>query len=382
MGLLKFTEEHELFRDTVRKFIEKEIRPHAEAWEEAGRTPRALWKMCGDLGFLGISYPEEVGGMGAEFTYNYIFAEEMGHCGSPGVATGLAVQTDMATPALAEYGNKFLKENYLKPAIRGDMICSIAVTEPNCGSDVAGLATRAVRDGDSYVINGRKTFITNGTQADFITLLARTSDKPGHHCFSLFIVPTKTKGFSVGKVLKKISHPSSDTAEIVLQDVRVPKDHLIGEEGEGFIYQMRQFQYERIAGIANAVGSMKRGYQLTKKYCSERETFGKPLIQRQVVQHKLAEMYAEIILLESLAHKCVSLALEKQDLTRDVTVLKLMGGQAKLRVLEQCVQLHGGYGLMHEYEIARLYRDSKLTTIGGGATEIMLEIIAKLEGLR
>ncbi|MEQ1877793.1 MAG: acyl-CoA dehydrogenase family protein [Bdellovibrionia bacterium] len=382
MSLLEFTPEHEAFRDSVRKFIDKEIRPFAEQWEEAGKTPRSVWKRCGELGFLGISYPEDVGGLGAEFIYNYIFSEEMSRCGSPGVATGLAVQTDMATPALAEYGNKFLKEKYLKPAIAGDMICSIAITEPNCGSDVAGIQTRAVRDGDDYVINGRKTFITNGTQADFITLLARTSDKPGHHCFSLFVVPTKTRGYSVGKVLKKICHPSSDTAEIVLQDVRLSKDHLIGEEGEGFIYQMRQFQFERLAGVANAIGMMKRGYELTKQYCKERETFGKPLIQRQVVQHKLAEMYAEITTIESLAHKCVALAQAKKDFSRECTVLKLKGARAKVAVLEECVQLHGGYGLMHEYEVSRLYRDAKLTTIGGGSNEMMLEIIGKMEGLR
>lgn len=382
MSMIEFTPEHEAFRDSVRKFIEKEIRPNAELWEEAGRTPRSVWKGCGELGFLGISYPEEAGGLGADFTYNYIFSEEMGRCGSPGVATGLAVQTDMATPALVEYGNKFLKEKYLKPAIAGDMICSIAITEPNCGSDVAGIQTRAVRDGDDYVINGRKTFITNGTQADFLTLLARTSDKPGHHCFSLFVVPTKMKGFSVGKVLKKICHPSSDTAEIVLQDVRLSKDYLIGEEGEGFIYQMRQFQYERLAGVANAIGMMKRGYELTKKYCQERETFGKPLIQRQVVQHKLAELFAEITLIESLALRCVHMIQQKQDVSKLVTVLKLKGARAKVCVLEECVQLHGGYGLMHEYEVSRLYRDAKLTTIGGGSNEMMLEILGKMEGLR
>src|SRR6185295_13210568 len=307
MALLHFTEEHELFRDSVRKFVEKEIRPHAEQWEVDGRTPRSVWKKCGELGFLGISYPEDVGGMGAEFIYNYIFAEEMGRCGSPGVATGLAVQTDMATPALAEHGSTFLKDQFLKPAISGDMICSIAVTEPGCGSDVAGLRTTAKRDGDSYVIRGRKTFITNGTQADFLTLLAHTSEGKGHHHYSLFIIPTKSKGFSVGRLLRKVSHLSSDTAEILLEDVRVPKEHLIGQEGEGFIYQMKQFQYERLAGIANAIGMMKRGYELTKKYCTERETFGQPLLSRQVIQHKLAEIFAEITLIESLAHKCVLL---------------------------------------------------------------------------
>ncbi len=378
---VEFTSDHEIFRDSVKKFIEKEIRPFAETWEIQGRTPRSLWKKCGEMGFLGISYPDSVGGMGADFLYNYIFAEEMAKCGSPGVATGFAVQTDMATPALAEHGNPLLIENFLKPAISGDMICSIAVTEPGCGSDVAGVQTRAVLDGNDYVINGQKTFITNGTQADFITLLARTNDKPGHHCFSLFVVPTKISGFSVGKVLRKISHLSSDTAEIVLQDVRVPKNHLIGQEGEGFIYQMEQFQFERLAGMANAIGMMKRGYELTKKYVSMRETFGKPLVERQVVQHKLADMYAEIILIETLALRCVELAQKKENFSKLVTVLKLKGAQAKIRVLEECVQLHGGYGLMHEYEVARLYRDSKLAGIGGGANEIMLEIIAKMEGL-
>ncbi len=373
--------ELDLFRNSVRDFVNKEIRPHVEKWEAQGFTPRNIWKKCGDLGFLGIPYEEKYRGLAANFSYSFIFTEEMAQCGSLGVALGLAVQTDMATPALAEKGSAELKEKYLRPSISGEMIGAIAVTEPNCGSDVAGLQTKAVLQGDNYILNGTKMFITNGTQADYFTVLARTSDQPGHRSFSLFIVPSGLSGVTKSKVLKKVCHLSSDTAEIVFSNVKVPKANRIGEENQGFIYQMQQFQYERLAACVQMLGVMKRCYSLTKEYVKSRNLFGKNLNEFQLTRHKLAQMAAEIQTIEALALQCTEKANRKEEFTREVSILKLMAAQAQQRVTEECVQLHGGYGLMAEYEVARYFRDSKLAGIGGGSNEVMKEIIAKLEGL-
>ena len=379
--MIKFNEEHELFRKTVREFINKEIRPNVEQWESQGLTPRHVWSRCGDLGFLGLPFSIKSGGAGAEYTFSMIFTEEMAQCGSLGVALGLAVHTDMATPSLHEHGSEALKEKFLRPSIEGKLIGAIAVTEPNCGSDVAGLNTRAEKKGDYYLLNGTKMFITNGTQADFFTTLARTKDETGHKCFSLFIVPASLAGVRRSKVLKKICHLSSDTAEIIFDNVKVPKDNLIGEENRGFIYQMEQFQYERLAASVQMLGVMKRCYSLTKEYVKSRTVFGNNLNELQVTKHKLAQMAAEIKMVESLCHGCVEFANAKKEFTKEVSMLKLLAAQAQQRVTEECTQLHGGYGLMSEYEVARYFRDSKLASIGGGSNEIMKEIIAKMEGL-
>lgn len=379
--MLELTREHKLFRDTVRAFVEKELRPHALEWELEGKAPRLVWSRCGELGFLGMAYPEEYGGTDTgDYFYNMILAEELAQCGSAGISMGIAVQTDMATPALAMHGNEFLKREYLAPAIRGEMICAIAVTEPGCGSDVAGLQTRAVKEGENYVLNGTKTFITSGSQADFLTLLARTDTDAGYRSYSLFVVPTSLPGVSNDRVLRKTCYPSSATAEIVLDDVRVPKENLIGEEGLGFHYQMAQFQYERLSAAFGMLGIMKRCYALTKEYILYREVFGRKLSQMQVTQHKMAQMLTEITAVESLGHRCVESVNRSLDVTREASMLKLFAAQAQQRVTEECVQLHGGYGLMEEYEVARYFRDSKLAGIGGGSNEVMKNIIAKMEG--
>ncbi|MBT3982727.1 MAG: acyl-CoA dehydrogenase [Bacteriovoracaceae bacterium] len=379
--MLGLTEEHKIFKKTVADFVKNEIRPYVETWEEEGKTPRSLWKKCGELGFLGINYPEEYGGMNADYNFTVIFHQEMGKCDSCGTALGISVQTDMATPALVKHGNEFLKETYLKPAISGDMICSIAVSEPDHGSDVAAIETRARKEGADWIINGAKTFITNGTQADWITLLARTSDAPGYQGLSLFVVPTNIPGYSTGRVLKKTCYNSSDTAEIIFEDVRVSEDHLIGKEGMGFVYQMEQFQKERLAGCVLALGAMKRCYELTKRYITERKAFGKPLFKLQTISHKMAQMISEIKLIENSVFACAMKANAGIDFTKDVSMLKLITAQSQMRVMEECVQIHGGWGLMHEYPVARYFRDAKLTGIGGGTNEIMKEIIAKMEGL-
>lgn len=373
--------EKDLFRKTVKDFVEAEIRPNVEAWESNGSTPRSVWKRCGELGFLGITYPEKYGGLGLDFNYSLIFTEEMAQCGSLGVALGLAVQTDMATPALSEFGSEELKKRFLAPSISGDLIGAIAVTEPNCGSDVAGIQTRARDKGDHYLLSGTKMFITNGKQADYFTTLARTSDQMGHRCFSLFVVPANLPGVNRGKILKKVCHLSSDTAEIIFQDVKLPKNLRIGEENQGFIYQMKQFQFERLAASVQMLGVMKRCYLLTKEYVATRNLFGKNLSEFQLTRHKLAQMAAEIMAIESLCLLCSEKASQRLDFTKEVSMLKLVAAQAQQRITEECVQLHGGYGLMSEYEVARYFRDSKLAGIGGGSNEVMREIISKMEGL-
>ncbi len=372
--------EHDLFRKTVRDFVNAEIRPHAEAWEEAGYTPKSLWKRCGEMGFLGINYSEAYGGMGLDYHYTAILAEELSACGSPGVAMGLLVQSSMATPALAERGSEYLKKTYLAPAIRGEIVMSIAVTEPGAGSDVAGLSTRAVLDGEVYVLNGRKMFITNGSQANVVVVLARTEkDGPPHRQFSLLVVPKGTPGFSAGKPLKKTCYPSSDTAELIFDNVRVPQKNRIGEAGKGFMYQMAQFQVERLVAVCMSLGMMKRAYALTKRYIGEREIFGKRLSGYQVTQHKMVQMASEIFVFEQAVKACVAQANQGGDFTREVSMIKLIGAQLVQRVAEECVQLHGGYGLMSEYEVARYFRDAKLMGIGGGSNEVMKEIISKME---
>jgi citronellyl-CoA dehydrogenase len=379
--MIGLTEEHKIFQKTVRDFVDREIRPYVAEWEAAGRTPREFWKKCGELGFLGINYAEEFGGMNADHTYTAIFHQEMGQCGSCGVALGIAVQTDMATPALAKHGNPFLKEKYLAAAIRGDMICALGVTEPDRGSDVAAMSTKAFKKGDSWVISGAKTFITNGIQADFVTLLARTNERPGFAGLSLFVVPTNLPGFSRGKILKKTCYFASDTAELILDGVEVSSQHLIGEEGQGFIYQMEQFQFERLAACLLSLGGIKRSYRLTKKFIHERSAFGMLLAKMQVTRHKMAQMRAEIQMIENSVYACVMKANMGIDFTKDVSMLKLVAAQMQQRILEECVQIHGGCGLMEEYEVARYFRDSKLFGIGGGTNEIMKEIICKYEGL-
>jgi citronellyl-CoA dehydrogenase len=379
--MIQLTDEQKLFKKTVKDFVEKEIRPYVEEWEEAGVTARSLWKKCGTLGFFGVRYPEAVGGMNGDFTYSSILFQELAKCGSAGVALGLSVQAEMATPAIADQGSDYLKKTYLIPAIQGDMICAIGVSEPDHGSDVAAIETRATKQGSNWVIQGRKTYITNGTQADFITLLARTNDKPGYAGLSLFVAPTHLPGFSRGKILKKTCYLASDTAEIVFDNYVLPEQNLIGQEGRGFLYQMKQFQFERLVACHLGLGVMKRAYELTKRFIHERIAFGQPLVKMQTIRHKMAQICADIELIENSVDACVQLANQGVDFTKQVSMLKLSMAQTQQRVLEECVQIHGGAGLMCEYEVARYFRDSKLAGIGGGTNEIMKEIIAKMEGM-
>lgn len=376
-----FTKEHEQVRRAVREFVDKEINPHVDEWEEAECAPlHDIFKKMGTLGFLGIRYDPKYGGEGLDYWYETVLLEELARIDCGGIPMAIAVQTNMATPAIDEFGSEYLKETYLKPAVHGDMVAAIAVTEPDAGSDVAAIKTTARREGDHYVLNGSKTYITNGTQADFLTLLARTSDAPGYHSFSLFVVPTHLPGFSVSRKLKKIGMRSSDTAEIFFDDMKIPSENLIGTEGEGFIHQMMQFQHERFSALPMSYMVSRKMIMDTVEYLKQRVVFGKPLISKQVLRHRLAQWLAETESLQQLTYHIVRMKMEKLDVTREVSMAKLLGGQLINKVTDGCLQMYGGMGLMEEMKVSRAFRDARLISIGGGANEIMSEIITKTMG--
>ena len=378
---MEFTADHQLFRASIRGFVEREIVPYVDQWESDGIFPaHELFKKLGAAGFLGLEYDPAFGGQGADHSYTVIFAEELGRAGCGGVPMAITVQTDMATPALHRFGDAALKERFLVPALQGDMVASIAVTEPDAGSDVAGLRTRAVRDGDEWVINGTKLYITNGTQADWLCVLARTSDEGGYRGMTLIVVPSDTPGFSVSRKLDKLGNWSSDTAELSFVDVRVPVANTIGEIGRGFQQQMLQFQNERMVAAYSAIGGMERALERTVAYLSQRQVFGKPLIANQHVQFELAELSAEVDLLRHYNYACAEAYLRGEDTTRFASIAKLKAGRLVRRVADTCLQFHGGIGYMEETWTARYFRDSRLLSIGGGADEVMLRVLARLEG--
>jgi citronellyl-CoA dehydrogenase len=376
-----FNKDHEMVRKAVREFVEKEINPYMEEWEARGEAPlHELFKKMGDLGFLGIRYDPKYGGQGLDYWYDTVFLEELGRINGSGIPVAIAVQTHMSTPAIAEYGSEYLKETYLKPAIAGDAVTAIAVTEPDAGSDVAAIKTTAQRQGDDFVINGSKTYITNGTQADFLTLLARTSDDPGYGAFSLFVVPTDLPGFKVSKKLDKLGLRSSDTAELFFDNLKVPVKNLIGQVGQGFIYQMQQFQHERFAAIPMSYVSAEETIAMTVEHIKKRIVFGKPLIARQVLRHRLADWQTEIECLRQLTYHIVRMKEAGLDVTREVSMGKLFAARTVQKIADGCLQMYGGLGYMAEMSISRCFRDARLVSIGGGADEIMNEIIAKMEG--
>ena len=375
-----FDDTHKAFRASIKKFVDKEINPFMDEWEEKTVPLHDLFKKMGDLGFLGIRYDTRYGGQGLDYWYETVLLEELGHIHGMGVPTAIAVQTNMATPAIAAYGNEYLKETYLKAAIAGDMVSAIAVTEPDAGSDVFAIRTRAVKDGDSYIINGSKTYITNGTQADFLTLLARSGDDQGYHSFSLFVVPTNLPGFSVSKKLDKVGLRSSDTAELFFDNVKVPAENLIGFEGEGFIYQMQQFQHERFAVLPGTYVCVQDMIDMTVQYLRQRVVFGKPLITKQVLRHRLAGWLMKNECLKQLSYHIVRMKMKGLDVTREISMGKLFAGQLISEVASGCLQMFGGMGFMNETLISRYFRDSRIMSIGAGADEVMCEIIARMEG--
>ena len=377
-----FTQEHEELRRSLRKFVQSEIDPFADEWEDAGIFPaHELFKKAGAMGFLGISKPEAYGGLGLDYSYSMIAAEEWGRALAGGVATALGVQTDMATPALAKHGSDELRSAFLAPAISGEMVACVGVSEEGAGSDVASIRTRAVRDGDDYVINGSKMWITNGVQADWMCLLANTSDGQPHRNKSLIIVPMKTRGVSVARKLRKLGLHASDTAQIFFDNVRVPVRNRIGEEGRGFVYQMEQFQEERLYAAAKAVSMLETAIAITVDYVRERKAFGKALIDMQTIQHKLAAMHSEVEALRAITWTAVDHYVTGGDVTEKASIAKYLAGKLALDIPTACLQFWGGQGYMWESRISRIMRDIRLTAIGGGANEIMLQVIAKQMGL-
>ncbi len=378
---MKFTEEHDMLRNTVRKFVENEINPHVDEWEKEGIFPaHEVFKKAGELGLLGLNRPEEYGGSALDYSYNIVYAEELGtaHCG--GVPMAMGVQSDMATPALAQFGSDELRREYLTPVIAGDQVCCVGVSEATAGSDVANIQTFARKDGDDYVISGSKLWITNGMQADWMCALVNTSDGHPHQNKSLIIVPMDAEGVTRARKLDKLGMRSSDTAEIYFDEVRVPQSNRIGDEGAGFIYQMLQFQEERLWGSANVLRGLEKAVADTIEYTGNRRAFKKSILDNQVVHFRLAELSTEIELLRSLVYRATEEYVAGENVTRLASMAKLKAGRLAREVSDSCLQYWGGMGFMWETHIARLYRDLRLLSIGGGADEIMLGIICKIDG--
>lgn len=377
---MQFTAEHRALGETVKRFCEQEINPYVKEWEAAEIFPaHEVFKKMGKLGLLGVKYDTAYGGMGLDFSYSMVVAEELGAIPCGGVPMAIGVQTDMCTPALHRFGSDELKKEYLAPAIAGDMVGCIGVSEAGGGSDVAALKTTARTEGDDYVINGSKMWITNATQADWCCLLANTSEGPVHSNKSLIIVPMDAKGITTQKI-KKIGMNSSDTAQIFFDNVRVPRRNLIGTEGAGFMMQMIQFQEERLYGAANSLKMLDKLIDLTIEYCKERHTFGSPLINNQVIHFRLAELRTEVELLRSLTYRAVEEYVQGKDVTKLASMAKLKCGRLIREVADSCLQYWGGMGFTYDNPISQAYRDGRLVSIGGGADEIMLGIICKFEG--
>ena len=385
-----YTEEHELFRKQVRSFVEKELAPNADQWEEDELFPNWVFKRAGELGILGAHYPEDVGGGGGDYWFSAAKAEELVRIGSAGVGMGLLVQSDMATPCINDLGTKEQKEEFLAPALRGEKIAALGVSEPGAGSDVAGLRTTAKKVGGDYVLNGSKTYITNGTRADFVTLLAKTNPEAGARGCTFFLVPTKTKGFSVSKKLKKIGNHASDTAELSFDEMRIPKRYLLGEENQGFMYLMQNFQTERLIASTSCTSGLRIAIDEAIAYGRDRKAFGKPIIKREYWQHKFVDLLTKVEAGQALSYKAAEAYNEEKhvakgpisfDTVKLISMAKIYVGELSSEVIDQCLQFHGGAGYVEEYHIARAWRDQRLIRIGGGTTETMRYYVAKLLGL-
>src|SRR5712664_3597138 len=369
-----------MFRATVRAFVEREVMPHVEAWEAAGRIDKAIFRRMGELGLLGVEYDEKYGGAGADVLTTAVLCEAMARARCASLAMAVGVHTDMASPHLYWTGSEALKEKYLPDICRGRALCCIAVTEAGGGSDVAAIRTRAVRDGDHYVLNGSKMFITNGAQADLYFVAARVEQGDAshrHRGISMFLVERETPGFSVSRTLDKMGMRASDTAELSFADMRVPAENLLGREGVGFYEVMRVFQRERLVAGLHAFAMAERALEDTIAYVRERQAFGGPLSDKQAVRHKLAEMATDIEAGRWLTYAAWQKYAAGEDAVREVSMVKLFTAEMVNRVAYGCVQLHGGYGYMREYPVERFARDARLMTIGGGTSEIMKDIIAK-----
>jgi citronellyl-CoA dehydrogenase len=376
------THEHKELYRTVKKFVQDEINPHVPEWEAAGIWPaHEIIKKMGDLGFLGICRPVEYGGLGLDYSYEVMFAQALGNCHCGSVPMGIGVQTDMATPALARFGSPALKKEYLEPAIKGDVVVSIAVSEAGAGSDVANIKTTARKEGGDYVINGSKMWITNGTQADWACMLVNTSEGKVHQNKSLLIVPMDAKGIDRKTKLDKLGMRASDTAMIFLDNVRVPQRNLVGQEGMGFMYQMLQFQEERLFGAASSIDGKINIINETIEYTRQRQAFGQSVLDNQYVHFRLAELRTEAEALKAMVYQATEEYVAGRDATMLASMCKLKAGRIAREITDSCLQFWGGQGFMWETHVARAYRDTRLMSIGGGADEIMLGIICKLMGI-
>jgi citronellyl-CoA dehydrogenase len=376
---LDSTPEHQLFRDSVRKFVDEEMRPRAREFDERGRIDKALFKKMGDLGFLGLRYDPAYGGAGLDWSYTAVLFEELGRSDNAGATLGVSVHTDMATPSLAQFGSEELKRAYLAPAIAGETVSAIAVTEPDAGSDVAAIKTRAVRDGEDWVINGSKIYITNAANADWLCLLAVTDPDARHGGFSQIIVPTDAPGVRC-QLLEKIGLWGSDTGHFFFDDVRVPVSNTIGQVGRGFQQQMMQFQDERLVACVSQMAGSEQLWEETRKWTQERVLFGKPLAKMQNTQFKMADLWTQITAAKALLRACVRQRVAGADATQLITMAKILCGRVANQVASECMQLHGGYGFMRESAAGRAFVDTRVGTIGGGSEETMLYYLAKQLG--
>src|ERR671916_74054 len=375
-----FTEEHEALRQSIRSFVTKELAPHADEWEET-TFPDWVFRRMGELGFLGLSYPEEYGGQGGDYYCNLVLAEEITKSNSGGLAMGVAVHTDMATPPIHLFGTEEQKQAYLVPSIKGEKISCLGITEPDAGSDVSGIKTRAVRDGDEYVINGSKTYITNGHRADFIVLVTKTDPDAGYDGFTLFIVDTDTPGFIREKKLEKLGMHASDTALLAFDDMRVPADAILGQEGKGFYHIMWELQGERLIGAAGCVAGAQRCFDRTLEFAKDRTAFGRPIGRFQAIRHKFAEMAVKIEAARQMVYTTAWRFENGEYPVREISIAKLYAARMAVEVADECIQIHGGAGYMKEYNVERVWRDLRLNRIGAGTDEIMLEVIGKSYGL-
>src|SRR3954449_4103157 len=375
-----FTEEHEALRESIHAFVMRELAPHAEEWEET-TFPDSVFRRMGELGFLGLSMPEAYGGQGGDYFCNLVLAEEISHSGSGGLSMGLAVHTDMATPPILQFGTDEQKQRYLVPAIRGEKISCLGITEPDAGSDVSGIRTRAVRDGDEYVINGSKTYITNGHRADFIVLVTKTDPDAGYDGFTLFLVDMDLPGVIREKKLEKLGMHASDTALLAFQDVRVPERAVLGQVGKGFYHIMWELQGERMVGAAGCVAAAQKAFDRTLQYAKERSAFGRPIGRFQVTRHKFAEMATKIETARQLVYTTAWRFANGEYPVREISMAKLHAARVAVEVADECIQIHGGAGYMREYGIERVWRDMRLNRIGAGTDEIMLDVIGRSYGL-
>ncbi|HEY3552717.1 MAG TPA: acyl-CoA dehydrogenase family protein [Solirubrobacterales bacterium] len=377
-----FGEEHEELRETVSRFVQKEIAPHVDEWEAAREFPRELFGRCAELGFLGLKFPEELGGQGGTHLHDAVWVEELARSGgSGGVAAGLNAHTSIAMPPIFNFGTEEQKQRWLVPGIAGKKIGALGITEPGAGSDVASLATTAVRHGDTYVVNGAKTFITNGVRADFLVCACKTSEAGGHGGISFLVLEREMPGYEVSRKLEKMGWHSSDTGEISFTDVEVPAENLLGEENGGFKLIMANFAWERLLMAIGAVGAMQKLIDLTVAYATDREAFGRPIGKFQAIRHHVAEMATKAEASRALTYNALRLFHEGQNPIQEVSMAKLLTQRAVLEIADQSLQIHGGYGYMREYGIERAVRDARLGPIGGGTDEIMKEIIGKTMGL-